>query len=75
MFVFAGFFSFLFFMKKENHKIFVKTNQTMIIEKGLTPNTWYQLCFECRLVSSVKTINHVQCIRQNTKPSSGISVE
>ncbi|CAF3740200.1 unnamed protein product [Rotaria sp. Silwood1] len=43
--------------QKENSRTFDETNQTTINMTNLTPNTWYQLCFQCRQDVSVNTIS------------------
>ncbi|CAF5076412.1 unnamed protein product, partial [Rotaria magnacalcarata] len=57
-------------LKQEQHpRTFYETNQTTISINDLTPNTGYQLCFECRRDPSVTTISELQCTRVQTKQS------
>ncbi|CAF2869332.1 unnamed protein product [Rotaria sp. Silwood2] len=58
--------------QEENSRTFDETYQTTISITNLTPNTWYQLCFQCRRNASVKTISETLCIREQTKKSSSI---
>ncbi|CAF4488134.1 unnamed protein product [Rotaria socialis] len=57
-------------LKQEQHsRTFYETNQTTISINNLTPNTSYQLCFECHQDPSVTTITELQCTRVQTKQS------
>ncbi|CAF3113306.1 unnamed protein product [Rotaria sp. Silwood2] len=58
--------------QEEDSRTFDETYQTTISITNLTPNTWYQLCFQCRRNASVKTISETLCIREQTKKSSSI---